>query len=197
MAAPTKQQEMNRRRQLVAEFRYRGVRTQQEIVDALEAEHGIRVTQRTISSDLKALDKQWQEAALQETAAHKAEITEQYYFLYREAIAAWRLSLEDKEATVQETVEDDQGRQKAGNPPDSKQRTKVQIRTEGQSGNPAHLRNAEDALKAIRDLWGLDAGRILSNLNIDLANLTDAQLQRIADGEDPLNVLAATSQGGD
>lgn len=34
------------------------------------------------------------------------------------------------------------------------------------------------------------------NLNIDITQLTDDQLQRIANGEDPLRVIASTSGGG-
>lgn len=45
-------------------------------------------------------------------------------------------------------------------------------------------------------LLGLDAPAKQHNLNVDLSNLTDEQLQRIAAGEDPASVLAATTQSG-
>jgi len=35
-----------------------------------------------------------------------------------------------------------------------------------------------------------------ANLNVDLASLSDEQLERIAAGEDPVKVLASGSSGG-
>ena len=47
-------------------------------------------------------------------------------------------------------------------------------------------------------LFGVDSAKVMHNLNLDLDRLTDEQLERIADGENPASVLAAaTPSSGD
>ena len=48
---------------------------------------------------------------------------------------------------------------------------------------------------AIRALWGLDAARTQQNLNLDLSQLTNEQLERIAKGENPIHVLVTSRTG--
>ena len=58
-------------------------------------------------------------------------------------------------------------------------------------------RFAEVASKLARLAAEMETERRKSeNLNIDLSNLTDDQLQRIASGEDPIHVLATTEGAG-
>jgi len=62
-----------------------------------------------------------------------------------------------------------------------------------------HLGAVDRALRiseSRRKLLGLDATTKNTNLNIDLNELTDEQLERIASGEDPAHVLAVTGRGG-
>jgi arginine repressor-like DNA binding protein len=134
----TKQQEISRRRLIISKLRHEGVKTQSDIARRLLDEYGIDVTQQTISIDLKALDLLWKQSALANTDKWKQEALKQYRYLYQQSLAAWELSLEDAEETTT-------GGQ---NGPSEK--------VKGQSGNPAHLRNAQESLKAIRDLLGLD-----------------------------------------
>lgn len=181
----TKYQEINRRRQLVSKLRHEGVRTQSAIAERLRDNYGIDVTQQTVSNDLKALDQLWKSSALANTDKWKNEVAKQYRYLYQQSIAAWELSLEDAEEVTTEDGEDGE---------DSKEKTRT--RTKGQSGNPAHLRNAQESLKAIRDLLGLDSPIKTQNFNFDLSKATDEQLQRIANGEDPAHVLANPGTGG-
>lgn len=153
MANSTKQQEINRRRQIISNLRHEGVRSQQAIADRLRDDYGIKVDRSTISLDLKALNNLWKESALNDTDAYIKELERQYRFAYQQSVAAWERSLEDKESTTQEQI--DGGK------------AKVQIKTEGQSGNPAHLRNAMESLKAIRDMRGLDEpSKVDSTINV-------------------------------
>lgn len=139
MKNSTQQQEINRRRQLISKLRHEGVRAQGEIATRLRDDYGIEVTQQTVSNDLKALDRLWRSSAIDNIDKWKRELLEQYRYLYQQSLAAWEMSLEDAEEM------------KTGGKDGLTEKIK------GQSGNPAHLRNAQDALKAIRDMLGLDA----------------------------------------
>jgi hypothetical protein len=135
----TQKQEVNRRRQLVSKLRHEGVRTQGEIVARLRDDYGIEVTQATVSTDLKALNQLWQSTAIENIDKWKKEVAGQYRYLYQQSLAAWELSLEDAEEIS------------TGGKDGPLEKVK------GQSGNPAHLKNAQESLKAIRELLGLDA----------------------------------------
>lgn len=135
----TRQQEINRRRQIVSRLRHEGVRTQAEIADRLREDYDIEVTQKTISNDLKALDQLWRAAAIDNIDKWKRETLKQYRYLYQQSLAAWELSLDDAEEIS------------TGGKDGPTEKTK------GQSGNPAHIRNAQEALKAVREILGLDA----------------------------------------
>jgi Arginine repressor, DNA binding domain len=135
----TRQQEINRRRQIVSKLRHEGVKAQADIVERLLGDYGIEVSQQTVSLDLKALDQLWRGSALNNTDKWKREVAEQYRYLYQQSLAAWELSLEDAEEST------------TGGKDGPSEKVK------GQSGNPAHIRNAQEALKAMREMLGLDA----------------------------------------
>lgn len=145
----TQKQEINRRRRLISKLRHEGVKMQSEIVQRLADDYGINVSQQTVSIDLRALDQLWKNSALVNTDKWKNELIKQYRYVYQQALAAWELSLEDSETTIQEMIE-------AGEGGNGGQRLKASTRTEGQSGNPALLAQAQAALKALRDMLGLD-----------------------------------------
>lgn len=153
MKNSTQQQEINRRRQVVSKLRHEGVKTQAEITQRLKDDYGLDVTQQTVSNDLKALDKLWRTSAIDEIDKWKKEIAAQYRYIYQQSLTAWELSLEDAEEVTQEKVQliSDAGLHSLEAKPVEK--TKVK----GQSGNPAHIRNAQEALKAMREMLGLDA----------------------------------------
>lgn len=135
----TQKQEVNRRRQLVSKLRHEGARTQNEIVTRLKEDYGIEVTQATISGDLKALDQLWRASAIDNIDKWKRETLKQYRYLYQQSLSAWESSLEDAEEIS------------TGGKDGPSEKIK------GQSGNPAHIRNAQESLKAIREVLGLDA----------------------------------------
>lgn len=135
----TQKQEVNRRRQLVSKLRHEGARTQNEIVARLKEDYGIEITQATISGDLKALDQLWRASAIDNIDKWKRETLKQYRYLYQQSLSAWELSLEDAEEIS------------TGGKDGPSEKIK------GQSGNPAHIRNAQESLKAIREVLGLDA----------------------------------------
>lgn len=139
MNQPTQKQEVNRRRQLVSKLRHEGVRTQEEITTRLKEDYGINVTRQTVSLDLKALDQLWKQTAIENIDKWKKEVASQYRYIYQQSMTAWELSLEDAEEIT------------TGGKDGPSQKLK------GQSGNPSHLRNAQESLKSLRELLGLDA----------------------------------------
>jgi len=153
----TRQQEINRRRQIVSKLRHEGVKTQEDITTRLREDYGIDVTRQTVSNDLKALDQIWRASAIENTDKVKQELLKQYRYIYQQALIAWERSTEDTEAIIQEAIDDGSVTKldKNGNP--LPKRLKVLTRSEGQSGNPALLAQAQAALKAIREMFGVDA----------------------------------------
>lgn len=64
-----------------------------------------------------------------------------------------------------------------------------------QYGPIIEMKDSSGAIEKIGEnlnLWRQAAG---ANLNIDLSQLTDEQLERIANGEDPIAVMATSSAG--
>lgn len=118
------------------------MRLQADIVERLKDDYGIEVTQQTVSLDLKALDQLWRNSAIENTDKWKREMIKQHRFLYQQSLAAWDRSLEDAEEMT------------TGGKDGPSEKIK------GQSGNPAHLKNAHDNLEAIRKLLGLDAPKV-------------------------------------
>jgi len=154
-----------RQRRKIAEMYLQG-RYQEEIA----AELGL--AQSTVSRDLKHLLDEWQEETKGDIDQRKAELKQMYSLIWREAYAAWLRSKEDAVTETQEAVEGEAVKLDAeGNPIPGKQRLKVSTRREGQSGNPALLAQAQAALKAIREMFGVDAAQKLEHSGSFEANL--------------------------
>lgn len=149
MAKAKKRKILNRRQLKVAEIWERNPRqTQDEITAVLLSEFGIKVNRATVSRDIKALDQRNLAKSEAIIEAVKQQLSGEYEFIYGEAMAAWLKSLENKQITIVENIEAEGGQ--------ASSRVKASERTEGQSGNPALLAQAQTALKSIRELYGLD-----------------------------------------
>lgn len=109
----------------------------------IAAELGI--DQSTVSRDCKVLKAEW----AKQRNGLVDEFEGKYRFIYRESIAAWERSLLNAETTIQEMIE--------GEGSNGSNRLKASTKKEGQSGNPALLAQAQAALKAIREMFGVDA----------------------------------------
>lgn len=193
----TQRKEIENRRRHVARLFCEGITNQFQIVDALADRHKIEVDQSTVSRDLKAIEAEWKKEAISNIETVKAQLRARYETIYGEAFGAWLKSLEDAETVIQEMIEGDTAKlDKEGNPIPGANRLKASTRREGQSGNPALLAQAQAALKAMREMFGVDAATKTQNLNLDLSQLTNEQLQRIAAGEDAPTVLASTQSSG-
>lgn len=117
----------------------------------------LSIDQSTVSRDIKTLKGEWRK----QRNGLVEEFEAKYRLMYKEAYAAWLDSKKDAVTETQEAVEGDQAT--------GKQRLKVSTRREGQSGNPALLAQAQAALKAIREMFGVDtAQKIEHSGSIDL-----------------------------
>jgi hypothetical protein len=141
-----------KRRRIVADYRLRGIENTWELMALLEKDHGIAVSERTVYYDKEAIEKQWLEDSKLDNEKRKANLVQKYEYIHREAVSAWFKSLEDAETTIQEMIDGGGDAGIAG----GAQRLKASTRKEGQSGNPALLAQAQAALKAIREMFGVD-----------------------------------------
>jgi predicted transcriptional regulator len=73
---------------------------------------------------------------------------EQYQYIYKESVEAWKKSKEVAEEEYVETTEGDRG-----------SKTTEGKRYKAQSGNPAHLKTACMALEALREIEGLNPAK--------------------------------------
>ena len=107
------------------------------------------VSKSTIANWLRELGRAHAAGNPESTVKWIAEITDRYEKIYREAIGAWHRSQAEKQVRM---VEESGG----GNGGTKKRKS---IRSEGRTGDAAYLGKAMDALKAIREIKGLDAPR--------------------------------------
>jgi hypothetical protein len=152
MAKNSKQQrEIANRRRKVADYLNRGIENDEKIIELLKAEHGIKVSKRTIGYDKRAVWDRWIEEQAQSIEEKQSRIEAKYLAIYQQATEAWLKSLQDEITTIEESAVGTSGK--------GSERAKVQTKKRGQSGNPALLAQAQAALKAIRELRGTDAAQ--------------------------------------
>lgn len=184
--AAKKRKIINRRQLKVAEIWERNPEeTSENIAKILEEEFGIVVTRRTVSRDIIDLDKRVQAESVEVVKSVRDRLLNEYQIIYAEAMAAWERSLEDKQVITNEAIEGLDGK--------NGQRVKVQERTEGQSGNPALLAQAQNALKAVADLFGVDEAKRLK-LDVRIEQELDKtldHLQSVLDAETFQKVIDA------
>ncbi len=108
----------------------------------------VGVNRTTIAHWLQQQRQSHATLAVQDTAAMIADIVERYELIYREALDAWRNSRREKPVEPRDDSDTADG-----------SKTKRSIQGEGGVGNAAFLGKAMAALKAIREIRGLDAPR--------------------------------------
>jgi predicted transcriptional regulator len=122
--------------------------SQQQIADHLN------VSQPLVSSTLDRIEKRLHAEFVAQAEEVKARQTAQLEEVYRKALEQWERSCEDAEQVTTVTGLAKATEQGYVPLPDRETRT-----VKGQSGNPALLAQALDALAAIRKIWGLDAAQ--------------------------------------
>jgi hypothetical protein len=132
------------------------------------------------------------------------EFDEKYRYIHEQALAAWLRSLEDAVTETSEMVEvPEMTKDAKGNPVvTTSQRMKAQTRKEGQSGNPALLAQAQAALKAIREMFGVDAASRSDSTTFELTEAmlreaTPEQIEQLRAGVKPWLIFAGPGVGVD
>jgi len=163
--------------------RYLHGMSQMEIAAELE------LSQSQISRDLKVLHDRWTKSALVDLNEAKARELARIDNLEREYWDAWRDSRGERLETNTEQIAGD----KTGD------RKKVSIKKVKLEGNPDFLAGIQWCIEMRCKILGIyQPGRASNPLAfIDYSRLNDAQLERIAAGEDPLRVLINGNSTGD
>jgi predicted transcriptional regulator len=181
--------EITNRRQEVARLYLRGMYQTDIAVE-------LSVDQATVSRDLAELRKEWLQSALVDLNEAKAKELAKIDQLEVTCWAAWERSKENAEV---ETVEQIGVKSKTAKKGDKEEftitpeRIKKNKRVEGQSGNPSFLAGIQWCINKRCEILGLDAAK--RNLTFDVTKCSDAQLERIARGEDVFTVLSTASAG--
>jgi len=136
----------------------------------------VGVSRTTIRRWLQELRQEHAARAVVDTAQMIAETIKRYNSIYREAMKAWRRSQAERQVRMAE--------ESGGDGSGGRTRKKKSIRSEVRAGDPAFLAKAMEALKAIRQIKGLDAPRRTEIAGpgggpIDLATLEDQDLRNL------------------
>lgn len=111
----------------------------------------VGISQPQVACDLKVIRKQWLESTIKDFDEAKAKELAKLDTLEQEAWGAWEQSKLDKETESEEfTREGKKTKNKA-------KIAKINIKKEGQTGNPAYLAIVKDCIKRRCDILGLDA----------------------------------------
>lgn len=160
---------------VVAEMYFKGA-TQYEIGKKLG------LTQQQISYDIKQLQERWMGQAMAHITEGKAQQLGEIDHLERQAWQAWEDSRGEVITTTvkrQALDEDDDGGLEF-------EHTK---RTEFKAGDASYLRVIEYCINKRCEILGLDSGPISKHLNINFSELSDQQIDRLAEGEDLISVI--------
>lgn len=149
----------------------------------------------TVSRDIKFLQSEWQQSALVDIDAAKAKELAKVDRLEREYWEAWERSCQDAETVTQKTKgvvqrkQDEDGKFVAERPAEATKTSK------GQAGDPRFLQGVQWCIDKRCKILGIDAPMKSFGMNIDLSQLTESQLERLASGEDLYRVLATPGTG--
>ena len=133
------------------------------------------VVQSQISYDLKILQRRWRTASATDFNEAKQRELARIDVLELEYWQAWRESKDQKTRTAIKRVG-----------PQAQTVKEASTQTEERNGDPRYLKGVQWCIEQRCKLLGLNA----PDFNIDLSNLSDEQVQRIARGESITSVLA-------
>ena len=158
--------EIERDRRRIAQMYLQGM-LQSEIGEELE------LSQPTISNELKLIQKEWFAERINDVHERKMLELAKVDNLELEYWRAWRRSQRNEE--TRKEVDTPRGFVSS-------------FQEKGQVGDPSFLQGVQWCINKRCELLGLDApGR---NINLNLDKLSFEQLQRLAQGEDIVSVLA-------
>lgn len=117
----------------------------------------VGISQPQVAYDLKVIRKLWVESTLRDFDEAKAKELTKLDKLEQEAWEAWERSKIDKETKSQEFVKKLKDEKDKKSQEDKPKVAKINLKKEGQTGNPAYLAIVKDCIKRRCDILGLDA----------------------------------------
>ena len=171
MAQSRHKSEIERDRRNIAKLYLSGT-TQMDIAEQL------KISQATVSRDLKAIEKEWAVARINDIDERKRMELAKIDNLELVYWGGWKKSQADAEV---ETVKMQGNADKPG-------KVEKTRRVEGQVGDPRFLQGVAWCVDKRCELLGLNA--TTKTMNVDMSALSTAQVERIAKGEDVMSVLS-------
>ena len=162
-----------RNHSIVLERRHKAATLYLQGEQQYEIARQLHVSQQQISFDLKAIRELWLTSLVRDFDAAKAQELAKIDSAEVEYWGAWRRSQSPAETTV--TAQEEPGKRK------------VSIKREGQVGDPRFLDGVLRCIERRCALLGLDAPQ---RYVVNWDQLSDDQLERLAQGEAPQHVLA-------
>jgi DNA-binding transcriptional ArsR family regulator len=132
------------------------------------------ITQQAVSVHLEAIHAAWLASAIQDFDARKAQELAKTDLVELTFWQGWERSCQDKEVRITKP--------KRGTSPKD-----VSVRLEPQAGNPVFLDGVLRCIERRCKLLGLDAA---TRYKVNWDELSDRQLARLTEGDDPNRVLA-------
>lgn len=133
-----------------------------------------------VTKILRRVSSRASKEMLDEAVEEKITQIAQLHTIVEESMQAWERSKDAAKTMTQYlraiSIEGANGEQK-----------NTTLKVEEQAGDARYLETAMKAMAEIRKLLGIDSPAKLMNINLD--NLTDQQLERLAKGEDLMSVL--------
>jgi plasmid maintenance system antidote protein VapI len=130
----------------------------------------LNITKRSVNRILVRINTRITQDLADLVLSHKARMHERHERIFQQAMTAWEKSKGEHRRQIARRTE-----------VDGKPVTVSTLEVEESAGEPQYLAKALDALKAQRELWGLDAPKVLSvapvMVNRPLRDLTDAELE--------------------
>lgn len=160
--------------------------SQVEVADQLRevTNSDYTLSQQQISYDITLIKKRWEKEQIKNVQKAKMRESKKLDGIEREYLVGWERSKREKEKHKRKVKNEEGERSK-----------EVQVETEERVGDPRFLDGIVRVAKRRAKLWGYDAAQDMNIRSIDMSELTDRQLQRLADGE-PIEVVLATSGTG-
>lgn len=155
----------------------------------------VGLSQSTVSNDLKILQKQWLSSTLININEAKAKELARIDKLEQEYYQAWHRSCEDAE-TITEKGKGSKAKAKddEDNSPTRPTEFEKTVQRKGQAGDPRFLQGVQWCISQRCKILGVNAPKKSEDLTVNLNELTNEQLTRLASGEDLYAVLASGKQ---
>lgn len=186
MAAPKRSKyQLQRDRSVLAKLYAMDMYSQDELADILNQATGAKykLSQQQISYDIRIIEKEWREERVTEIDKIKNHELAKLAGIEMQYVRGFMRSIGERKKTAKK-LKGKEGRETK----------EISINTEDHIGDPRWLDGVLSVIQVRAKMLGLDAPTQIDLKSIDLSQLNDIQLSRIANGEDIAVVLATSGE---